>query len=144
MFRTPRIHFLLRCPACRLLRHEELELLVCGLPHLDFADLEKGARYEAGYHAQHPTIRNFWSVLHELPIDAKKKFLFFTTGCDRAPVGGLSDLVMVIQRGGPDTDRLPTAHTCFNIMLLPEYSSRAKLKEKLLQAIENAHGFGLK
>lgn len=29
-------------------------------------------------------------------------------------------------------------------MLLPEYSSPAKLKEKLLMAIENAQGFGLK
>lgn len=39
--------------------------------------------------------------------------------------------------------RLPTAHTCFNVLLLPEYSSQQKLKEKLLKAIQYAHGFGL-
>ena len=40
--------------------------------------------------------------------------------------------------------RLPTASTCYNILLLPAYSSKEKLKEKLLLAIENATGFGLK
>lgn len=70
-----------------------------------------GARYEAGYHAGHPTVRAFWAALHSLPLEAKKRFLAFTTGCDRAPVGGLKDLVLTIQRGGPDTDRLPTVRT---------------------------------
>ena len=36
-------------PALSLLRAEELELMVAGLPHLDFDSLEKGARYEGGY-----------------------------------------------------------------------------------------------
>ena len=49
-----------------------------------------------------------------------------------------------LQRGGPDTDRLPTSHTCYNTLLLPEYSSRAKLRERLLLAIDNAQGFGLR
>lgn len=30
-------------------------------------------------------------------------FLTFTTGCDRAPVGGLGKLPLLIQRAGPDT-----------------------------------------
>lgn len=37
----------------------------------------------------------------------------------------------------------PAAHTCFNHLLMPEYSSEAVLKEKLLLAISNAEGFGL-
>ena len=43
----------------------------------------------------------------------------------------------------PAADRLPTSHTCFNSLLLPDYSSAAKLREKLLTAISNAQGFGL-
>ena len=39
--------------------------------------------------------------------------------------------------------RLPTAHTCFNVLLLPKYSSVEKLRERLLKAISNAKGFGL-
>ena len=61
----------------------------------------------------------------------------------RAPVGGLQELSLLIQKGGPDSDRLPTAHTCFNALLLPEYSSAAKLEHMLVHAIENSQGFGL-
>ena len=39
--------------------------------------------------------------------------------------------------------RLPTAHTCFNVLLLPDYSSKDKLKERLLKAITYAKGFGM-
>jgi hypothetical protein len=41
-------------------RYEEVELLVEGLPHLDFKQLQAGARYEAGYSAGHPTITALW------------------------------------------------------------------------------------
>ena len=130
-------------PSLKLFRYEELELLVCGLPHLDFNALQEGAKYEGGYHSNHPTILNFWEVIHKLPLEQKKRFLAFATGCDRAPVGGLGRLTLQIHRSGPDSDRLPSAHTCFNILILPEYSSKAKLQERLTFAVENAHGFGL-
>jgi ubiquitin-protein ligase E3 A len=49
----------------------------------------------------------------------------------------------MVQRHGGDSDRLPCASTCYNILLLPEYSSKDRLREKLLKAIDNAKGFGL-
>ncbi|KAH3713552.1 hypothetical protein DPMN_073344 [Dreissena polymorpha] len=39
--------------------------------------------------------------------------------------------------------RLPTAHTCFNVLLLPDYQNKDKLKERLLKAITYSKGFGL-
>jgi ubiquitin-protein ligase E3 A len=65
------------------------------------------------------------------------------TGSNRVPVGGLSKLKLVIARNGPDCERLPTSHTCFNILLLPEYSSHEKLEERLLKAINYSKGFGM-
>jgi ubiquitin-protein ligase E3 A len=56
---------------------------------------------------------------------------------------GLANLTFIVQRAGPDADRLPTAQTCFSRLLLPEYGSRERLREKLLIAIENSRGFGL-
>ena len=41
------------------------------------------------------------------------------------------------------TQRLPTSLTCFGRLLLPEYSSREALEEKLDKALENAKGFGV-
>jgi hypothetical protein len=52
-------------------------------------------------------------------------------------------LLLCAQRAGPDSDRLPTSHTCFAVLLIPEYSSQAKLRERLLMAVDNAQGFGL-
>lgn len=127
----------------QLFRYEELELLICGLPHLDFHELERVAKYDGGYNADHPTVRHLWDVIHSLSIIDKKSFLQFVTGCDRAPVGGLSKLNLVIVKNGLDSDRLPTSHTCFNILLLPEYATREKLAERLMVAIQNAQGFGL-
>lgn len=46
-------------------------------------------------------------------------------------------------RGGGEADRLPTAHTCFNHMLLPTYTGKEALRQRLEMALENAEGFGL-
>ncbi len=48
-----------------------------------------------------------------------------------------------VQRAGPDSSRLPTSHTCFNTLLLPEYQTRVRLAKQLRLAINNAEGFGL-
>lgn len=78
-----------------------------------------------------------------MDLDRQRNILEFVTASDRVPLNGLGVLVFVIQRNGPDTDRLPTALTCFGRLLLPEYSSKEKLENRLLIAIENAKGFGL-
>lgn len=127
----------------KLFRPDEIELLVAGSQALDFNQLASAAEYDGGYTKDSPTIQNFWNVLMSFTDEQKRKFLRFTTGSDRAPIGGLARLKLIISRNGPDTDRLPTAHTCFNAFLLPDYSSIDKLKEKLLIAINNAEGFGL-
>ncbi|CAF1526298.1 unnamed protein product [Adineta ricciae] len=127
----------------KLFRPDEIELLVAGSQVLDFNQLASAGEYDGGYTRDHPTIKNFWNVLMSFNDEQKRKFLRFTTGSDRAPIGGLARLKLIISRNGPDTDRLPTAHTCFNVILLPDYSSLDKLREKLLIAINNTQGFGL-
>ena len=67
----------------------------------------------------------------------------FTTGSDRVPIGGLGKLKLVIARNGSDSDRLPTSHTCFNVLLLPDYKDKGKMKERLTKAISYAKGFGM-
>ena len=123
--------------ALELLRPAELEALVCGSPVLDFGALRGAAVYKAGFHAEHPTVRALWAVLDGFSHKEKKSFLQFVTGSDRAPIGGLGRLPIVVQRDGAgDTRRLPSTHTCFNTLMLPEYSSRAKLAERLKTALE--------
>jgi ubiquitin-protein ligase E3 A len=69
--------------------------------------------------------------------------LLFSTGSDRSPLRGLSDLRFILARQAQDDTRLPSSHTCFNHFLLPDYSTKEILKQKLLQSLQNAEGFGL-
>ena len=101
-------------------------------------------RYEDGFDASSDVIRNFWSVVHEFDIEKQRALLKFVTGSDRAPIDGLAKMPFVISWNGPDSERLPTSHTCFNHLLLPAYPTREKMREKLLVAIDHTEGFGLR
>jgi hypothetical protein len=120
---------------------EELEQVVCGDPKLDFDELRKNTQYDGGFDAASPTIKDFWAVVSEFSEEQKRKLLMFSTGCDRAPIGGLKKLAFTITRGTTgDTDRLPTSHTCFNVLILYEYATRDKLRQCLLKALEHSEG----
>ncbi|TNM87607.1 hypothetical protein fugu_005828 [Takifugu bimaculatus] len=130
-------------PLKHLFRPEELELLICGSKKLDFDALEETTEYDGGYSKDAQIIKDFWETIRSFEEEQKRLFLQFISGTVRAPVGGLGKLKMTIAKNGSDTDRLPTSHTCYNILLLPEYSSKAKLRERLLKAITYAKGFGM-
>lgn len=130
-------------PLFNALDSSELEMIVCGEQDLDFEQMRKNAHYD-GFTEDMPYIETFWQLLLNLTVAQKKRFLSFVTGSDLAPVGGLQELQLVIQRNGVEpTERLPTAHTCFNLLLLPEYGSAEKLEHMLVTAMHNAEGFGL-
>jgi ubiquitin-protein ligase E3 A len=135
--------FMLSGPFVGKLTAEELQTLVIGEKELDFEALRATCRYE-GYTAESPVVQNLWTVLFELDQPMRQRFLSFVTGSDRAPIGGLGNLGLIVQNAGGDTDRLPTSHTCFNVLLLPEYVTRAKLRSLLLLAIQNSEGFYLR
>jgi len=124
---------------------EELEQAICGRKMIDLHSLEAHAQYAEGFRRSHRVIRWFWEFAHGLTEEGKKKLLSFVTGSDRVPIRGFADLIppFTITRGGPHTQRLPTAHTCFNLLHLPEYPTHEVLHRKMQSAIENAEGFGL-
>lgn len=97
-----------------------------------------------GYTGESPQAKWLWEIIHEdFDDEQRKKFLAFVTGSDRAPILGLGSVKLYVGRHGEDSEMLPSSHTCFNHLLIPEYSSKDKLKQKLLLAISNAEGFGL-
>ena len=118
--------------------------MICGSVQLDFQELEKVTTYE-GYERSSAIIGYFWDlVLLDMTVVQQKQLLFFATGSDRVPVGGLGKLTFVISKNGGDSDRLPTSHTCYNVLMLPDYSSKENLKARLYTALENSNcGFFL-
>lgn len=124
---------------------EELLRLICGSENIDMQDLQNNVVYHGDYHIQHRTVRWFWEVVFEMTPLEKKQLLMFTTSCSRAPLLGFSQLNPRFGISLPhyDTNQLPTASTCANLLKLPPYESKFLLREKLRYAISSNSGFEL-
>lgn len=83
-----------------------------------------------------------WDILTHLSLEDKKAFLKFVTGTDRVPIEGLKSLKFTVQKHG-NNDQLPTAQTCFNVLLLPNYNNRKQLERGIELILKNNEGFGL-
>ncbi|CAK9089182.1 unnamed protein product [Durusdinium trenchii] len=79
---------------------EEAHLIICSEPTLEASELRHLAHYE-GYSKDDPYIQSFWKILESFETDQLKKFLAFTTGTDRAPLGGLKDVRLVAPEPQP-------------------------------------------
>ena len=134
------------CPmSLRLISPTILQSLVEGVQDIDVAELRRNTRY-VGWDASHQTIKDFWSIVKKYDLDMRRRLLEFVTASDRVPVGGMRNMQFVIQKNGEEEGqkgRLPTAYTCYGTLLLPEYTDKDTLKERLGMALNNAQGFGL-
>ena len=120
---------------------EALQALVEGSTDIAIDELERTATYEE-YKATDPTIVNFWQVVRNMSTEQHKRLLEFVTASDRVPVNGMSSVTFTVQNNGMEDSRLPSSSTCYGRLLLPQYSSKEVLEEKLTKAIENSVGFG--
>lgn len=118
-----------------------LQSVVEGVQEIDIPELRRATRY-IGWDASHRGVRDFWSIVKKYDLEEKKKLLEFVTASDRVPVGGMRNLQFTLQRNGVDDGHLPSSYTCYGILLLPEYSSKEVLRQKLAMALENSKGFG--
>lgn len=126
----------------KLFKAHELMAVIVGNEDYNWEEFEQNAEYKNGYNSNDPSIRMFWSVFHELSLEEKKKFLLFLTGSDRIPIQGMKGIKIYIQPVADD-NCLPVAHVCASLLDLPRYSSMGKLKYKLMQALQQTHGFSL-
>ena len=137
-------HTCLHSKSLSLLTPALLQSVVEGVQDIDIAELKRHARY-VGWDASHRTVKDFWSVVKRYDDGMKRKLLEFVTASDRVPVGGVKNLMFIIQRNGEEEDpagRLPTSYTCYGTLLLPEYRDKEMLRQRLGMALENAQGFG--
>ncbi|KAJ1345624.1 hypothetical protein KIN20_000199 [Parelaphostrongylus tenuis] len=119
----------------------ELMELVVGNENYDWSELRKIVQYRGEYHANHPAILAFWEAFFELTVVERKQFLQFLMGSTRLPVGGMSALKMFIQPTAPEI--LPVAHTCFNLLDLPNISDSKEMLRRLRISIQHTQGFTL-
>ncbi|CAE7203041.1 Ube3a [Symbiodinium sp. CCMP2592] len=130
----------------RMLDAEQLEWIVSGAQRpVDMAAVRSRADHEGWtFEERAAYLDPFWKFIEGLAEEEKKRFLVFVTASDRMPVRGWASLRLLVQKNGAGDDRLPTAYTCFSLLLLPLYSSLEVLKKNMLLAMTNSEGFGLK
>ncbi|ORX89040.1 HECT-domain-containing protein [Basidiobolus meristosporus CBS 931.73] len=130
----------------KMFNQQELQVLLGGAQvPIDLVDLKSNIVYEGKYFESHPVIRNFWEVVHEFQPEEREKLVKFITSCSRPPLLGFKELSpkMCITSAGEDDSRLPTSSTCVNLLKLPQFSTKAILREKLKYAINSEAGFDL-
>ena len=127
---------------------KELELLMSGMPSIDFNDLKENTEYQ-GYAPDDNIIQWYWEVLSEYSNEDLAKLVQFITGTSKIPVDGFSELQgmngpqkISIHRDA-NVHQLPKSHTCFNQLDLPNYPNKEILKEKLRVVLTwGSEGFG--
>ncbi|KAG2381724.1 hypothetical protein C9374_006108 [Naegleria lovaniensis] len=91
-----------------------------------------------GFSENDTTIIDFWNIIESFSNDKQRKLLQFITGSNRVPFEGFSKLspLLTIQKIDDDTNKLPSASTCFNLLKLPDYNNDNMLKNKLEIVLE--------
>eukprot|EP00835_Amoeboradix_gromovi_P006009 NODE_637_length_5728_cov_0.215669.p1 type:complete len:678 gc:universal NODE_637_length_5728_cov_0.215669:3102-1069(-) len=125
---------------------KELEMLIGGIAEIDIKDWKSNTVYK-NYTEDDLIIKRFWELMEQWDNEQRGRFLQFCTGTSRIPVNGFKDLQgsdgprkFTLERVKDET-ALPKAHTCFNRIDLPNYSSFKVLEQKLSMAIEETIGF---
>jgi len=134
----------------------ELELILCGLPTIDMDDWMYNTKYSGYYESKgkrHQIVEWFWEVVQEdFDTEMKARLLQFVTGTSGVPPRGFAVLQgndgnikkFCVHGVSRDQYVYPRAHTCFNRIDLPNYSSKRELREKLGQAVSMTYvGFDI-
>ncbi|KAL6841297.1 hypothetical protein ACP4OV_028815 [Aristida adscensionis] len=125
---------------------DELERLLCGEQDTwDFEKLVDHIKFDHGYTSSSPPVINLLEIIQEFGSQQRRAFLQFITGSPRLPPGGLAALnpkftVVRKHNSNEADDDLPSVMTCANYLKLPPYSSKERMKEKLIYAITEGQG----
>jgi len=134
-------HEIIPAELVAIFNEQELELLISGLPEIDVDDWKSNTEYH-NYTGASPQIQWFWRAIRSFDKEERAKLLQFVTGTSKVPLNGFKELEGMngfsrfnIHRDYGNKDRLPSSHTCFNQLDLPEYENYETLRQQVLTAI---------
>jgi len=82
-------------PLLAIFDFQELELLMCGLPHIDMEDWKMNTEYSGECEdigSEHEVCQWFWGIVSDFDQEMKARLLQFVTGTSGVPPGGFSVL----------------------------------------------------
>ncbi|XP_044254864.1 apoptosis-resistant E3 ubiquitin protein ligase 1 isoform X1 [Tribolium madens] len=124
---------------------EAFQLLLCGTGQYSIADFKQHHVINGNSAEFRRIVGWFWAAVGNFTQEEMARLLQFTTGCSQLPPGGFKELTPKFQiTAAPTFGNLPTAHTCFNQLCLPDYDCYEHFEKSLLLAIsEGTEGFGM-
>lgn len=127
--------------------------------------LNEAIKADHGFNVESRAIHDLLDVMSEYDKPTRRSYLQFITGSPKLPIGGMHSIYMMRLRlestvptgfrglNPPLTvvrkpheppltadDYLPSVMTCVNYLKLPEYSSKASMREKLAIAMREGVG----
>ena len=128
--------------------NNELRLMIGGRDEVDIEEIRAYTMYQSAskistFGEAHCTVVWLWDVLREFNTNRRRQFLQFVTGSSQTPLDGYDPPFNVTEGSDMLDDSLPKAHTCFNQIVLPLYSNKTIMTEKLIYAFEETEGFSL-
>ena len=130
---------------CKIFKPEEFSFQLSGQTTIDLEDWKKNTIYKGHYNKDNKTIQFFWEVLTELSQDELFNFFHFCTSSIHIPIDGFNGLkgvnnkiqkftiepklTLILDESKANDFKLIEAKTCFNRILLPEYSTKEEMKK---------------
>jgi len=134
---------ILREDLIAMFSHSELLLLCCYSKDVSAKDL-KSVTTLSNLSQDSKEVVWFWSAVESFTDVERAKLIQFITGSSTLPIGDLvAKPEIVLRQSTLEMDSLPVAHTCFNTLDLPAYSSYRSLHSKLVIAINEGQSFAI-
>ena len=130
---------------CKIFKAEEFTFQLSGQTTIDLEDWKKNTIYKGHYNKDNKTIQLFWEVLTELSQEELFNFFHFCTSSIHIPIDGFNGLkgvnnkiqkftiepklTLILDESKTNDFKLIEAKTCFNRILLPEYSTKEEMKK---------------
>jgi len=132
------------CPlkALKNMDSKDLQALIMGPTEaLDVDALKKNAKFQPE-RTDLPQFDWFFEAVKNLSAEEAVRLVQFFSGSSKVPDDGFRPPFTLVVNNSWDTEQLPIAHTCANMICIPSYPSLLILAEKLSQALANSTGFG--
>ncbi|CAM8994499.1 unnamed protein product [Rhodiola kirilowii] len=122
----------------RCLKLEDLDQMLRGSESDLFVEDWKSHTDCIGYTDEDPQIIWFWKIVDEMDPEQQRHLLFFWTAVKYLSFEGFSGLSsrLEIHRASTTMDHLPTSHTCFNRICLPEYPTYEMMQRRVAIIIQ--------
>ncbi|CAE8634531.1 unnamed protein product [Polarella glacialis] len=133
----------------RMFGEDELQQVISGSQgaSVDVDDLQRHTQGSNCRGAKDKVLVDFFIAMRAMSNEHRVKLLRFVTSCSRTPLLGFGHLEPPFTvhkvHVRSDSEKLPTASTCFNTLKLPSYSSWKVMKQKLEFVIVQDAGFEL-